>query len=171
MTPSVLIVMGVSGSGKTTVAEHLAKDLGWMFQEGDSLHPAANVEKLRQGTPLTDADRAPWLTIIANWISARVAAGEHGIITCSALKRAYRDQIIGGHPEVGLVYLHGDRATLEQHVKARHHEYMPVALLDSQLHTLEEPGADEPVIEVDVAGTIEETVAAVLSRIQAVPAK
>jgi carbohydrate kinase (thermoresistant glucokinase family) len=161
MMPLVLVVMGVSGAGKTTVAEHLAQDLGWMFQEGDSLHPAANVAKMRRGEALTDADRAPWLAIIANWVSDRVKAHEPGIITCSALKRAYRDQIIGGHKEVRLVYLHGDRATLEQHVTARHHEYMPPALLDSQLNTLEEPGADEPLIQVDVGGTVEETVAAV----------
>jgi carbohydrate kinase (thermoresistant glucokinase family) len=167
MMPLVLIVMGVSGSGKTTIAEHLAKDLGWMFQEGDVLHPPANVEKMRAGTPLTDADRGPWLATIARWIDERVAKREHGIITCSALKRAYRTQLVGGHPEVRLVYLHGDRATLEQHVHARHHEFMPVALLDSQLATLEEPGPDEPVIEVDVAGSVEATVAAVQARLQA----
>jgi carbohydrate kinase (thermoresistant glucokinase family) len=170
MKPTVLVVMGVSGAGKTTVAEHLAKDLGWMFQEGDSLHPAANVEKMRRGESLTDADRAPWLAIIARWVADRVAADEPGIITCSALKRAYRDQIVGGHKEVRLVYLHGDRATLEHHVTARHHEFMPPALLDSQLQTLEEPGADEPVIQVDVGGTVEETVAAVKRELEAMPA-
>jgi gluconokinase len=171
MTPLVLIVMGVSGSGKSTVAMRLADQLGWKFQEGDSLHPAANVAKMRDGIPLTDSDRAPWLAAIAQWITDRVNAGEHGIITCSALKRAYRTRIIGGHPEVRLVYLHGDRATLEQHVAARHHEFMPATLLDSQLKTLEEPGPDEPVIQVDVAGTVDETVAAVLKRIEPAPAK
>jgi carbohydrate kinase (thermoresistant glucokinase family) len=171
MRPFVLVVMGVSGSGKTTVAEHLARDLGWRFQEGDSLHPVANVEKMRRGEPLTDADRAPWLATIAAWVADRVQAGEPGIITCSALKRVYRDQIIGGHKEVRLVYLHGDRTTLQQHVDARHHEYMPPALLDSQLNTLEEPGADEPVIQVDVAGTIEQTVAAVKNQLEGAPAK
>ena len=170
MKPLVLIVMGVSGAGKTTVAEHLAADLGWAFHEGDSLHPAANVEKMRRGESLTDVDRAPWLAIIARWVADRVAAGEPGIITCSALKRAYRDQIIGGHKEVRLVYLHGDRATLEHHVTARHHEYMPPALLDSQLQTLEEPGADEPVIQVDVGGSVEETVAAVKRQLEAIAA-
>jgi gluconokinase len=168
VTPEVLVVMGVSGSGKTTIAEQLAKDLGWVFQEGDSLHPPANVEKMRQGIPLNDADRAPWLAMIAQWIADHVAAGTHGIITCSALKRAYRDQLLAGQPEVWLVYLHGDRATLEQHVRARHHEFMPVALLDSQLETLEEPGADEPVIQVEVSGTVEQTVAAILERLKAV---
>ena len=159
MKPSVLIVMGVSGSGKSTVAQILAKDLGWQFQEGDSLHPPANVEKMRAGIPLTDSDRAPWLAKVAEWVSDRIAAGEPGIITCSALKRAYRKQIVGGHPEARFVYLHGDRATLQAHVDHRHHEYMPVGLLDSQLKTLEEPQPDEPAVWVEVAGTPAETVA------------
>ena len=170
MTPSVLVVMGVSGSGKTTVAERLAADLGWLYQEGDVLHPPANVEKMRKGLPLTDDDRRPWLAIIANWIADRVKAGEHGIITCSALKRAYREQIVGGRPEVRLVYLHGDRKTLEQHVTARHHEFMPPALLESQLQTLEEPGPDEPVIEVDVTGSVEETVASIHRKLREIAA-
>ncbi len=161
----VLIVMGVSGSGKTTVAERLAAQLGWMFQEGDALHPPANVAKMASGQPLDDADRAPWLEIIAQWVQARLVAGQNGVVTCSALKRSYREQIGNGTPGVQFVYLHGDRATLEAHVKARHHEYMPATLLDSQLATLEEPGLDEHVITVDVAATIDETVAAVLARL------
>jgi carbohydrate kinase (thermoresistant glucokinase family) len=169
MTPSILIVMGVSGSGKSTVAQILAKDLGWAFQEGDALHPPANVEKMRLGIPLTDSDRAPWLATIAQWISDKIVAGEPGIVTCSALKRAYRKQLVGGHPEVRLVYLHGDRATLQAHVNNRHHEYMPATLLDSQLQTLEEPGPDEPVIQVDIAGTVEHTVAEVLQQLGIAP--
>jgi gluconokinase len=166
MKPLVLVLMGVSGSGKSTIAEQLAKRLGWMFQEGDALHPAANVEKMRAGIPLNDEDRAPWLTIIAQWIDARLAAGEHGVVTCSALKRAYRNMIIGDRPRVLLIYLHGDRVTLEQHINARHHEFMPTTLLDSQLATLEEPGADEHVIEVDVAGSVEHTVAEILQQLE-----
>jgi gluconokinase len=165
MTPRVLIIMGVSGSGKSTVAEQLAQQLGWPFQEGDALHPPANVAKMRAGTPLNDEDRKPWLAKIAEWIDERLTAGEHGIVTCSALKRAYRDMIVGNRPGVQLVYLHGDRPTLVAHIQGRHHEYMPPTLLDSQLATLEEPGADEHVIEVDVAGTIEHTVAEVLRRL------
>ena len=169
MTPRVLVVMGVSGSGKTTIAEHLASHLGWTFQEGDVLHPAANVAKMRAGTPLTDADRAPWLATIAAWVADRVASGNPGIITCSGLKRAYRDQITAGQPGVWLVYLHADRRTLEQHVQARHHEFMPATLLDSQLSTLEPPGPDEAVIEVDVSASVEDTVAHILSRLPAQP--
>ncbi len=165
MTPQVLVLMGVSGSGKTTVAERLAVTLGWPFQEGDSLHPAANVEKMRAGHPLTDEDRAPWLAIIAAWIDQRLQAGEHGIITCSALKRSYRDLIAGGRPGVLVVYLHADRASLEQHVRGRHHEFMPTTLLDSQLATLQEPTPDEHSIQVEVSGPIDETVSAIVRQL------
>ena len=161
----VVIVMGVSGSGKTTVAERVATTLGWTFQEGDKLHPDANVAKMAAGHPLDDTDRAPWLAIIADWVDARLRAGEDGLITCSALKRAYRDRIGNGRPGVQIVYLHADRATLQAHVQGRHHEFMPTTLLDSQLATLEEPGADEHVIEVDVSNTVEQTVAEVLRRL------
>jgi carbohydrate kinase (thermoresistant glucokinase family) len=158
----VVVMMGVSGSGKTTVAERVAAALGWMFQEGDKLHPPANVAKMAAGTPLTDEDRWPWLDLIAQWIDTRLQTGRDGIITCSALKRAYRERIGNGKPGVVIVYLHGDRATLDQHVHGRHHEYMPVTLLDSQLATLEEPAADEHVIEVDVGGSVDHTVAEVI---------
>lgn len=160
-----MVVMGVSGSGKTTVAERVAASLGWMFQEGDKLHPAANVAKMASGHPLDDADRAPWLAIIAEWIDARLRTGQDAIITCSALKRSYREQIGNGKPGVQIVYLHGDRATLEAHINGRHHEYMPATLLDSQLATLEEPVPDEHVITVEVDGTIEHTVAEVIRQL------
>ncbi len=158
--------MGVSGSGKTTVAEHVAEQLGWMFQEGDLLHPAANVAKMASGQPLDDADRAPWLAIIAQWVEARLAAGQNGIVTCSALKRDYRRQIGNGKPGVQFVYLYGDRATLEAHVRSRHHEFMPATLLASQLATLEEPAPDEHIITVDVGATVEQTVATVIAQLQ-----
>ena len=161
------MIMGVSGSGKTTVAERVAGQLGWAFQEGDVLHPAANVAKMAAGTPLTDEDRAPWLAIIAAWIQARLDAGENGLITCSALKRSYREQIGNGKPGVQIVYLRGDRATLDAHVHGRHHEFMPATLLDSQLETLQEPAPDEHVIEVDVGGTVDHTVAEVVRQLRA----
>ena len=163
----VAIVMGVSGSGKTTIAQRVAAELGWPYQEGDALHPAANVAKMAAGHPLTDEDRAPWLAIIAHWVQDRLRAGENGLITCSALKRIYREQIGNGKPGVQIVYLHGDRATLDAHVHGRHHEFMPPALLDSQLATLEEPAPDEHVIQVDVGGTVEHTVAEVVRQLRA----
>ncbi len=146
----VLVVMGVSGSGKTTVAEKLAARLRWPFQEGDALHPPANVAKMHGGTPLTDEDRWPWLDRIAAWIDARLAEGEHGILTCSALKRSYRQRIIGGRSGVRLVYLWGERDLLAARIGARHGHFMPPTLLDSQLATLEPPGADERPITVHV---------------------
>jgi carbohydrate kinase (thermoresistant glucokinase family) len=158
----VVVVMGVSGSGKTTVAERIAGAFGWMFQEGDKLHPAANVAKMKAGIPLTDEDRGPWLDLVAEWIDARLHTGKDGVITCSALKHQYRDRIGNGKPGVVIVYLYGDRATLEAHVQGRHHEYMPPKLLDSQLATLEEPTPDEHVITVDVSGTVEHTVSEVI---------
>jgi carbohydrate kinase (thermoresistant glucokinase family) len=158
----VVVIMGVSGSGKTTIAERVAGALGWMFQEGDKLHPAANVAKMAAGHALTDEDRWPWLDNIAQWIEARLHAGTNGVITCSALKRSYRERIGNGKPGVQIVYLHGDRATLDAHVHGRHHEFMPPALLDSQLETLEEPLPEEHVIEVDVGGSVEHTVTLVL---------
>lgn len=149
--------MGVSGAGKSTIAERLAARLHWPFQEGDDLHPQANRDKMHAGIPLDDADRAPWLARVAAWIDAQLAAGSCGIITCSALKRVYRATIIGGHPDVLLVYLHANRADLEAHLAARSHEFMPSTLLDSQLATLQEPGPDEPAIYIEVLGTPEET--------------
>ncbi len=138
--PSVVVVMGVSGSGKTTVASLLAGRLGWEFEDGDDFHPAANVEKMQSGSPLTDEDRWPWLAAIAAWIDKVRAEGRHGVVTCSGLKRAYRDVLVGGRPDVRLVYLKGDRELIGRRMAARHGHFMPTSLLDSQFRTLEEPG-------------------------------
>jgi gluconokinase len=148
--PRVVVAMGVSGSGKTTVGAELAKALGWRFQEGDALHPAANVEKMRDAIPLTDEDRWPWLDAIAAVIDGWRATGEHGVLACSALKRSYRDVIIGGRGDVALVYLQGSKELIAARMAARHGHFMPVALLDSQFATLEEPGADERPIVVSI---------------------
>ncbi len=158
-----LVVMGVSGSGKTTVAERLAKRLGWPYLEGDRLHPAANVEKMRQGIPLTDADRAPWLDRIGEELKRWAAEGRSGIMTCSALKRAYRDRIRAARPDVRFVYLKGSEALIGGRVAARHHEYMPASLLRSQFDTLEEPAPDEGVVTVDAGGSPDEEVAEVIA--------
>jgi carbohydrate kinase (thermoresistant glucokinase family) len=148
--PVIVVVMGVSGSGKSTVAALLAAALGCQFQEGDDLHPRENVEKMHSGTPLTDADRMPWLRKIAGEIDGWRARGECGVVTCSALKRSYRDIIIGERHDVALVYMKGSRELIHQRIVARHEHFMPVALLDSQFATLEEPTPDEHPIIADV---------------------
>ena len=150
--PIIVVVTGVSGSGKSTVAALLAAALGCQFQEGDDLHPPENVEKMRSGTPLTDADRMPWLRKIAAEIDGWRARGECGVLTCSALKRCYRDIIIGDRRDVVLVYLKGSRELIHQRMVARHGHFMPVALLDSQFATLEAPTPDEHPIVVDIGG-------------------
>jgi carbohydrate kinase (thermoresistant glucokinase family) len=146
MRPSVIVVMGVSGCGKTTVAKLLAERLGWRFAEADEFHSPANVEKMRAGIPLTDEDRAPWLAAIAAHIDAARASADPCVVTCSALKRRYRDVIVGGRPDVALVYLKGDYDTIAARMAARAHQYMPVSLLRSQFDALEEPSADEHAI-------------------------
>lgn len=148
--PVIAIVMGVSGSGKTTVAVLLAAALGCQFQEGDDLHPAANVEKMSSGKPLNDADRLPWLQKIAAEIDGWRARGESGVLTCSALKRSYRDIIIGDRPDVTLVYLKGDYDLIHRRMATRQGHFMPVNLLDSQFAALQEPTPDEQPIVVDV---------------------
>jgi gluconokinase len=164
-TGYAVVVMGVSGSGKTTVAERLADELGWRFVEGDRLHPPANVEKMRQGIPLTDADRAPWLDRIGEELRSWAAAGQSGVLTCSALKRAYRDRIRSARPDVRIVYLKGSEALIKSRVAARHHEYMPASLLHSQFDALEEPRSDEKVVTVDAVGSPETEVAAVIAEL------
>ncbi len=158
-----IIVMGVSGCGKSTVAALLAGRLGWEFAEGDALHPASNVEKMRQAIPLNDADREPWLHEIARTISDWRAAGKAGIVACSALRRRYREIIAAGAADVRFVYLRGGASLIEQRLAARQGHYMPASLLDSQFATLEEPAADEPAITLDTGAPAGELVNEVLS--------
>jgi len=143
--------MGVSGSGKSTVAGLLAARLGWDLEDGDDLHPPANVAKMAAGHPLDDADRWPWLELVAEWIRKHTDAGRAGVITCSALKRAYRDVLRGEH--VIFVHLAGDREQIMRRMTARHGHFMPPALLDSQLEILEPPDHDERAITVSIGGT------------------
>jgi gluconokinase len=168
---SAVVVMGVSGSGKTTVAELLAKELGWPFMEGDRLHPPANVEKMRQGIPLTDGDRVPWLNRIGEELKCWAAEGKSGVMTCSALKRAYRDRIRSARPDVRFVYLKGSETLIGARVAARHHEYMPASLLRSQFDTLEEPAPDERVVTVDAGGNPDTEVAAVIAALHLSPSR
>ena len=164
--PMIAVVMGVSGSGKTTVASLLAATLGWQFQEGDGLHPPENVAKMSAGSPLTDADRLPWLRRIAETIDGWRARGESGVITCSALKRSYRDIIIGDRPEVRLVYLKGSPGLIRQRMAARHGHFMPTTLLDSQFSILEEPSPDENPIVVDIGGQPQEIAREIACRLR-----
>ncbi len=148
--PPILVLMGVSGTGKSTVARELAARLGWSFEEGDALHPTANVAKMHAGIPLADADRQPWLERVAAWIDGQRAKKQPGIITCSALKRSYRRTVIGARPEVRLVYLRGGRDLIAQRLAGRDGHFMPASLLQSQIDTLEEPQPDEDPLTVDV---------------------
>src|SRR5438477_9719073 len=150
MKPSVLVLMGVSGCGKTTVGAIVAGRLEWPFEEGDALHPQANIEKMAAGRPLTDADRWPWLAKVADWIQERLDAGENGLITCSALKRSYRDLINRRGSGLIFVFLAGSRETIAGRLAARPDHFLRPSLLDSQFADLEEPAADEPAIRVDI---------------------
>ena len=166
---TILVVMGVSGSGKTTVAAMLADALGVEFLEGDDFHPRSNVDKMKGGTPLTDEDRWPWLRAIAKQIDVWRAAGKAGVVTCSALKRAYRKVLIGDRREVRLVYLRGSHGLIHARLAARHEHFMPIGLLDSQFATLEEPGLDERPVVVDVGGTPAGIVAEIIRQLGVAP--
>lgn len=146
----IVVVMGVAGSGKTTVAARLAQRLGCAFQEGDALHPPENVAKMSAGTPLCDADRAPWLARIAACIDGWRQQGSGGVVTCSALKRAYRDIVVGSRAGVRLVHLAGSRDLIGARLGARRGHFMPPALLDTQFATLEPPPADARTLVLDV---------------------
>jgi gluconokinase len=148
--PSVIVVMGVSGSGKSTIAAMLAIRLGWLYEDGDWFHPPANVEKMHAGKPLTDEDRRPWLQSIATWIDEARRADKRAVIACSALKRAYRNILVGDRRDVRLVYLKGDQALIARRMAVRHGHFMPPSLLDSQFATLQEPDADERAIVVSI---------------------
>lgn len=159
----VLVVMGVSGSGKSTVAGILAGQLGWDLEEGDDLHPPANVAKMAAGHPLTDDDRWPWLSTVASWITEHTMAGIPGIITCSALKRIYRDVLRG--PDVVFVHLAGSKEQIGQRLSSRLDHFMPASLLDTQIATLEPPGPDENVLVVDVGRPPAQLAAEVIERL------
>jgi gluconokinase len=148
---SVLVVMGVSGSGKTTIGSLLAGRLGWQYAEADDFHPASNVAKMAAGRPLTTEDRRPWLLAIAAWIDDRIAKAEPGVVTCSALRREYRDLL--RRPQVQLVYLRGDRELIARRMASRQGHFFKPELLDSQFEALEEPGPDEDVITVPVGSS------------------
>lgn len=153
--PLIVLLMGVSGAGKSTVGRALAEMTGWPFRDADGFHPPANIAKMSRGEPLGDADRGPWLDAIAAWIAECRDAGAPAIVSCSALKRRYRDRLIGRNADVALVYLRGGRDLIGSRLKARTGHFMPATLLESQFSALEEPSADEHALVVDVAFTPE----------------
>ena len=154
-TPCALIVMGVSGSGKSTIGEPLAQRLCWTFEDGDRFHPAANVAKMSAGHPLTDEDRWPWLQAIADEIDRACSAGERAVIACSALKRAYRDILVHGRDDVRIVFLDGTRQLIAARLAARKGHFMPAGLLESQFGTLEPPGESEKPVTVSIDAPVE----------------
>jgi gluconokinase len=162
----VIVVMGVAGSGKTTVGALLAGRLGWPYAEADNFHSQSNVDKMAAGHPLTDADRKPWLEAIGRWIDERGAAGEPAIVSCSGLKRVYRDLLRAGRPEVRMVFLKGSRDLIMRRLVARHGHYMKADMLDSQFADLEEPTPDENVLTVSIELAPEEIVNQIVAGLQ-----
>ena len=161
----IVIVAGVAGSGKTTVGAQVAGRLSWRFADADDFHPAANVAKMRAGIPLTDEDRVPWLHAIGAWMDDLIAAGQSGVVTCSALKRAYRDELLRGRPAATMFFLQVSRDVLVRRLTGRMGHFFPEELLDSQLRALEPPAPDERVVtvsaDVDPARLVDEIVAQV----------
>ena len=171
MTPCALIVMGVSGSGKSTVGEALARRLGWRFEDGDKFHPASNVAKMHAGIPLTDDDRWPWLKAIADEVDRACEAGSPAVIACSALKRAYRDVLVHGRGDVRIVYLRGNQPLIARRLALRKGHFMPPGLLASQFQTLEPPADDEAVIAVSIDAPVDAIVDDVVRQLQRAPAE
>ncbi len=148
----LVVVMGVSGSGKTTLARGIAQAMGWAFAEGDDFHPEANVAKMHSGIPLTDEDRWPWLALIGEWLTRQEQQGRSAAITCSALRRAYRDVLRRDRPEVRFCHVTAAPQLIQDRVEHRAGHYMPPSLLPSQIATLEPLQEDEPGVVVDGAG-------------------
>jgi gluconokinase len=164
--PAVAVIMGVSGCGKSTIAAMLAHELHWVYEDGDWFHPKSNIDKMHCGEPLTDEDRWPWLHAIAAWIDATRRVGGHGVIACSALKRIYRDILIGDRRDVRLVYLKGARELIARRLAARDGHFMPPALLQSQFQALQEPQADEHPIVASIVPHPREIVATIVQAIR-----
>jgi gluconokinase len=165
-TPCALIMMGVSGSGKSTIAARLAERLGWTFEDGDRFHPASNVAKMSAGHPLTDEDRLPWLTAIADEIDRVCHDGGHVVMACSALKRSYRDLLVHGRNDIRIVFLDGNQALIAERLARRHGHFMPPGLLDSQFKTLEPPQEGEYPIAVSIDATVDKIVQNIVDQLK-----
>jgi carbohydrate kinase (thermoresistant glucokinase family) len=163
--PCALVVMGVSGSGKSTVSKALSDRLGWRYEDGDSFHPPANVAKMSAGHALNDEDRWPWLQAIADEIERCRQAGEHIIIACSALKHAYREILVHGHDDIRMVYLKGTVELIADRLGHRHGHFMPPGLLASQFATLEPPAAEEHPVTVSIDAPVEVLVDRILQQL------
>jgi gluconokinase len=168
--PCALIVMGVSGSGKSTIAEKLAERLNWNFEDGDKFHPASNVAKMSAGHPLTDDDRWPWLQAIADEIDRVCKAGEHTVIACSALRRAYRDLLVHGRSDVRIVYLKGTQELIAGRLAQRKGHFMPPGLLASQFETLEPPDRSENPVTVSIDASVDAIVDDIVRQLNLTPA-
>jgi gluconokinase len=164
-TPCALIVMGVSGAGKTTIGETLAAQLGWPYEDADTFHPASNVAKMSTGQPLTDEDRWPWLKAIAAEIDRVCDGGEHVVIGCSALKRTYRDVLMHGRGDIRLVYLDGTQALIADRLSHRKGHFMPPGLLISQFAALQPPTPDERPVTVSIDAEVEVIVDRIISQL------
>jgi gluconokinase len=164
--PHALIVMGVSGSGKTTIGEQLAARIGWRYEDADIFHPASNVAKMSAGQPLTDEDRWPWLRAIADEIDRAVAAGERVVIGCSALRRVYRDVLVHGRNDIRIVYLDGTQDLIAGRLGERKGHFMPPGLLTSQFRTLEPPTPDEHAVMVSIEAAAETIVDDILKQLK-----
>jgi gluconokinase len=169
--PCALIVMGVSGSGKSTIGEKLAEQLGWKYEDGDSFHPASNVAKMRAGQPLTDEDRWPWLQAIASEIDRLCEAGQHGVIGCSALKRAYRDILVHGRKDVRIIFLKGSQELIASRLAQRKGHFMPPGLLASQFATLEPPDQSENPLTVSIDAPVDKIVDNVIRQMRPNPSE
>jgi carbohydrate kinase (thermoresistant glucokinase family) len=161
----ILVVMGVSGAGKTSLGKALAEYLGWDFEEGDTLHPHNNIAKMSSGHYLDDADRDPWLDRVKRWIDRQLASGRGGVITCSALKRRYRDKLTDGRDTVVFAYLEADAGTSRRRLEARADHFMPPNLLDSQFADLEPPSCDENAITIVATDQVGDQVQVVVAAV------
>ena len=167
MRPAAIIVMGVSGSGKSTIGALLAEALGWPFADADGFHPAENVAKMAAGTPLTDADRWPWLDAIAAHIGVARGTGQPVVVACSALRRAYRERLRAGHGDLIFLHLAGAPAVIAERQAARQGHFMPPSLMASQFATLEDPAAEADAVIVSVSASPHEVVATALEQLAA----